>query len=126
MRVRIYKEFTIEAAHRLPAAPAHHKCGRLHGHSIRVEIHVSGHINANRGWVIDYGDIKEAFAPILDALDHRYLNDVEGLENPTSENLCRWIWDRLEYTLPGLSQVVVHETCTTGCIYEGDKKSNGG
>jgi hypothetical protein len=80
-------------------------------------------INAERGWVIDYGDIKEAFAPIHDALDHRYLNEVEGLENPTSENLCCWIWNRLQQTLPGLSQVVVHETCTSGCIYDGEARS---
>jgi len=121
--MRIYKEFTIEAAHKLPKAPLGHKCGRLHGHSIHIEIHVEGAINAERGWVIDYGDIKEAFAPIHDALDHRYLNEVEGLENPTSENLCCWIWNRLQQTLPGLSQVVVHETCTSGCIYDGEARS---
>ena len=116
----IYKEFTIEVAHQLPRAPIGHKCRRLHGHSIRIEIHVSGAVNQERGWVIDYGDIKEAFTPIHDALDHRFLNDIEGLENPTSESICRWIWDRLQQTLPALSRIVVHETCTTGCIYEGD------
>jgi 6-pyruvoyltetrahydropterin/6-carboxytetrahydropterin synthase len=122
MKMRTYKEFTIEAAHQLPQAPFGHKCRRLHGHSFRVEIHVSGAPDPERGWLIDYGDIKQAFAPIHDALDHRFLNDIEGLENPTSENLCCWIWNRLQQTLPGLSQVVVHETCTTGCIYDGDAK----
>jgi 6-pyruvoyltetrahydropterin/6-carboxytetrahydropterin synthase len=121
--MQIYKEFTVEVAHKLPMAPIGHKCGRLHGHSIRIEVHVTGVVDPQRGWVVDYGEIKEAFAPIHDALDHRYLNEVEELENPTSENLCRWIWDRLQKTLPGLSQVVVHETCTTGCIYKGEVKS---
>jgi 6-pyruvoyltetrahydropterin/6-carboxytetrahydropterin synthase len=120
--MRIYKEFTIEAAHQLPLAPEGHKCRRLHGHSIRIEIHVEGSVNPERGWVMDFGDIKDAFAPVHDALDHHYLNEIEGLENPTSEILCRWIWDRISGTLPGLSIVVVHETCTTGCIYDGNRK----
>src|SRR3989442_1049839 len=123
MKMRIYKEFTIEVAHQLPRAPLGHKCGCLHGHSIRIEIHVAGALNPERGWVIGLRRYqREAFAPIHDALDHRFLNDIEGLENPTSENLSRWIWNRLPQTLAGLSQVVVHETCTTGCIYEGDVK----
>lgn len=117
--MHIFKEFMIEVAHRLPKAPPGHKCGRLHGHSIRVEVHVRGSIDPERGWVFDYGDITTAFAPVHESLDHRLLNDVEGLENPTSENLCRWIWHRLLPALPGLCRVVVHETCTTGCIYEG-------
>jgi 6-pyruvoyltetrahydropterin/6-carboxytetrahydropterin synthase len=123
MTMHNYKEFTIEVAHRLPNAPLGHKCGRLHGHSMRIEVHVTGAVDQDRGWVIDYGDIKKAFLPLHEALDHRLLNDIEGLGNPTSENLCRWIWSRLEQTLPGLMQVVVHETCTTGCIYEGDVSS---
>ena len=120
MTARIYKEFTIEAAHQLPHAPVGHKCRRLHGHSFRIAIHVTGAVDPERGWVVDYGDIKTAFAPVHDALDHHFLNDVEGLDNPTSENLSRWIWNRLHSALPGLAQVVVHETCMTGCIYEGN------
>src|SRR5262249_7263275 len=118
--VQIFKEFTFEAAHRLPAAPAGHKCARLHGHSFRVEVHVRGDVGPQSGWVMDFADIKTAFAPLLDALDHRYLNEIEGLDNPTSENLARWIWQRLQATLPGLSQVVVRETCTTGCVFRGE------
>ena len=124
--MEVFKEFTIEAAHRLPQAPAGHKCGRLHGHSFQIAIHVAGPVDPNRGWITDFGDIKTAFAPLHFALDHQYLNDINGLENPTSENLCRWIWDRLQLSLPGLSRVVVRETCTTGCIYEGDLKPRGG
>ena len=121
--MEIFKQFTIEAAHRLPEAPSGHKCSRLHGHSFQITIHVQGPVDPKYGWVTDFGNIKEAFSPIHDALDHRFLNDIEGLENPTSESICRWIWNRLQRTLPGLSRVVVHETCTTGCIYEGDVKS---
>lgn len=121
--MEIFKEFTIEAAHRLPQAPPGHKCGRLHGHSFKIAIHVGGPIDPNHGWITDFGDIKSAFAPVHSELDHQYLNEIEGLENPTSENLCRWVWDRLHRSLPGLSRVVVRETCTTGCIYEGDLKS---
>jgi 6-pyruvoyltetrahydropterin/6-carboxytetrahydropterin synthase len=115
----IFKEFTFEAAHRLPFVPEGHKCARLHGHSYRVEIHVSGEVDPDAGWVLDFADIKDAFKPLLAKLDHYYLNEIEGLENPTSENLARWIWDRLLPALPGLSRVVVRETCTSGCVYAG-------
>jgi 6-pyruvoyltetrahydropterin/6-carboxytetrahydropterin synthase len=115
--MEIYKEFTFEAAHRLPNAPPEHKCARLHGHSFRVRLHVAGSINDESGWIQDYGDLSRAFAPVLEMLDHTYLNDVAGLENPTSENLCRWICMRVAPLLPGLSKVVVNETCATGCIY---------
>lgn len=115
----IFKRFHLEAAHRLPNVPEGHKCARLHGHSFQVEIHVSGEPGAETGWVIDFADIKRAFQPVHDQLDHHYLNEVAGLENPTSENLARWIWDRTKPALPQLSQVVVHETCTSGCIYRG-------
>jgi 6-pyruvoyl tetrahydropterin synthase/QueD family protein len=117
--MEIHKEFTIEAAHRLPLAPKGHKCGRLHGHSFRVTIHVTGPTDPNYGWVRDFADIKEAFAPIYGRLDHQFLNDIEGLDNPTSENICRWIWERLEARLPGLSKITVSETCTTACVYDG-------
>ena len=116
----IFKTFTLESAHRLPHVPAGHKCARLHGHSFRVEIHVSGPVDPQRGWVMDFADVKAAFAPLYAQLDHQYLNDVPGLENPTSENLARWIWLRLKPALPALSEVAVHETCTSGCRYRGD------
>src|SRR3954451_23935668 len=118
---RIFKEFTFEAAPRLPFVPEGHKCARLHGHSYRVEIHVVGEIDPTVGWVVDFADIKDAFKPLLAQLDHYYLNEIEGLENPTSENLARWIWDRLLPALPGLARVVVRETCTSGCSYAGSE-----
>ena len=117
--MEIFKEFTFEAAHRLPNVPPGHKCARLHGHSFRVTIHVDGRVGTETGWVMDFGDIKQAFQPLLDQLDHYYLNEIDGLENPTSENLASWIWTRLQWKLRNLSQVVVHETCTSGCIYRG-------
>src|SRR5438128_3987937 len=88
----IYKVFIIEAAHRLPNAPEGHKCGRLHGHSFRVEVYVRGEVKEPAGWVVDFADIKAAFAPLFNALDHHYLNGVDGLSNPRSENLARWSW----------------------------------
>jgi 6-pyruvoyltetrahydropterin/6-carboxytetrahydropterin synthase len=112
--MQIFKVFQVEAAHRLPNVPPGHKCSRLHGHSFRIEIHVSGEIDPAMGWVMDFADLKQAFAPLYDQLDHHYLNDIEGLENPTSEVLARWIWQRLEKRLQGLDKVVVHETCTSG------------
>ena len=114
--MNIYKVFSIEAAHQLPNVPPGHKCGRLHGHSFRVEIHVSGDVDPASGWVQDFADIKSAFKPLYDQLDHHLLNEVEGLENPTSENLAQWIADRL--VLPQLSKVLVAETCTCGAIIE--------
>ena len=118
--MEIFKAFTLESAHRLPNVPAGHKCARLHGHSFRVEIHVSGPVDPQFGWVMDFADVKAAFEPLFRQLDHNYLNDVPGLENPTSENLARWIWQKLEPTLPQLSAVVVHETCTSGARYTGE------
>ncbi len=115
----IFKVFTLEAAHRLPNVPEGHKCARLHGHSFRVEIHVSGEVDAHTGWVMDFADLKAAFQPLFAQLDHHYLNDIEGLENPTSENISRWIWEKLKPSLPLLSAVVVHETCTAGSRYGG-------
>lgn len=117
--MEIFREFTFEAAHRLPHVPEGHKCARLHGHSYRVEVHVRGEVGADTGWVMDFGDLAVAFQPLREQLDHHYLNEVPGLENPTSEILARWIWDRLAGTLP-LSAVQVRETCTSGCIYRGE------
>lgn len=118
--MEIFKKFTIEAAHRLPNLPEQHKCRRLHGHSFGIEIHVSGPLTPKEGWIMDFADLTRAFQPIYDQLDHRYLNDIAGLENPTSEILAQWIWRRLKPGLPLLSKVVVRETCTAGCIYTGE------
>ncbi len=119
--MEIYKRFRFEAAHRLPHVPPDHKCYRLHGHSFEVELAVKGPVGEHSGWVVDFDEIRRAFAPLHDALDHRCLNDLDGLENPTSEHLCRWIWARVQPVLPLLSAVSVRETCTAGCTYRGEK-----
>jgi len=115
----ISKTFRIEAAHRLPNVPPEHKCSRLHGHSFAIEVHVEGPVDPVLGWVMDFADMKAAFAPLFERLDHRYLNEVAGLENPTSENLARWVWNELKPRLPLLDHVIVHETCTSACRYDG-------
>ncbi len=119
MLMEIYKEFDFEAAHRLPNLPENHKCSRLHGHSFHVKITVEGAVGEESGWVMDFSNISTAFKPIRKQLDHYYLNEIEGLENPTSENLAEWIWLRLEPNLPLLSEVEIRETCTSGCRYRG-------
>ncbi|MGA1741873.1 MAG: 6-carboxytetrahydropterin synthase QueD [Pseudohongiellaceae bacterium] len=116
--MEIYKEFSFEAAHSLPNVPAGHKCGRLHGHSYKVQVHIKGEPGEESGWLMDFSDVKKIVKPVIKELDHYYLNDIKGLENPTSENLARWIWDKLQPLLP-LSKIVVSETCTSGCIYQG-------
>lgn len=118
--MEIFKKFTLEAAHRLPNVPPGHKCARLHGHSFQVELHVRGPLDPTLGWVMDFADLKAAFKPLYEQLDHHYLNDIEGLENPTSERLAQWIWQRLKPSVPLLSAVVVHETCTAGSRYCGE------
>ena len=118
--MEIFKVFQIEAAHRLPNVPAEHKCARLHGHSFKIEVHVSGEVDPAAGWVQDFAELSAAFAPLYARLDHHYLNDIDGLENPTSENLAIWIWKELAPSLRGLSKIVVRETCTSGCSYEGE------
>lgn len=117
--MEIYKEFGFEAAHRLPNAPENHKCRRLHGHSFRVSVHVDGAVGAESGWVQDFAELADIVDPVVGELDHRYLNEIQGLANPTSEVLAMWIWDRLVHGLPGLSRVIIRETCTTGCVYDG-------
>jgi 6-pyruvoyltetrahydropterin/6-carboxytetrahydropterin synthase len=118
--MEIFRVFQIEAAHFLPNVPEGHKCRRLHGHSFRIEVHVGGEVGAETGWVMDFADLKRAFQPLFDQLDHHCLNDIEGLKNPTSENLARWVWRRLQPALPGLTRIIVQETCTAGCVYTGD------
>jgi 6-pyruvoyltetrahydropterin/6-carboxytetrahydropterin synthase len=119
MRLRLAKTFGFEAAHWLPTFPDGHKCRRMHGHSFRVEVIVEGDVDPAKGYLVDYGDIKRLTKPIEERLDHRVLNEIDGLENPTSEVLAVWIWDRLASDLPMLSEIVVHETCTSRCHYRG-------
>ncbi len=119
MRVELTREYRFEAAHRLPMVPPDHKCHRMHGHSFRVEITLAGEVDPASGWLLDFADVTSCVAPVVRELDHRALNDVPGLENPTSEMLCAWLWRRLAPALPGLAAITVHETCTARCTYRG-------
>ena len=116
----IFKQFRFEAAHKLPNVPADHKCGRLHGHSFVVTVYLSGPVGAETGWVADFADIKKVVKPVINRLDHRYLNEIGGLDNPTSEHIARWLWKEIVDGLPHLIKVCVSETCTTGCEYKGE------
>ena len=120
MRARLTKDFTFEAAQTLPNVPAGHKCRRMHGHSFKVEISIEGEVDPQLGWIYDHSRISDAMEPLLERLDHSYLNEIEGLENPTSEVMACWIWNRLTPALPELAEVVVRETCTSGCVYRGE------
>lgn len=115
----IFRIFHLQCARRLPALPESHPCSRLHGHSFRVELTVSGVVDPRTGWVMDFADIEAAWQTIHAALDHRYLNDIVGLDNPTSENLAIWCWVKLQSSLPGLSKITVMESHDSGCIYSG-------
>ena len=117
--MEIWKEFGFESAHSLPNVPDDHKCRRVLCHSFRVTVHVEGPVGDDTGWVMDFADLKAAVAPTIEALDHRYLNDLDGLDNPTSENIARWIWARVAGALPGLAKIEVRETCTSACVYRG-------
>lgn len=119
MRIRLAKSFSFEAAHFLPSFPEGHKCRRMHGHSFRVEVVVEGDLDRAKGYLVDYGDIARAVEPLHAALDHRVLNEVPGLANPTSEMVAVWIWEQLSPALPLLSEVIVHETCTSRCEFRG-------
>jgi 6-pyruvoyltetrahydropterin/6-carboxytetrahydropterin synthase len=114
----ISKTFTFEAAHYLPRVPPGHKCARPHGHSYSVEVHLRGDLDEH-GWVRDFGEVKEHTAPIIATMDHRCLNEIDGLDNPTSEVIAQWIWHQLVDALPELSAVVVHETATTSSTFRG-------
>lgn len=117
--MELRKSFQFEAAHLLPHLPETHKCRRLHGHSFKVEIVLAGECDAKLGWLMDYAEIKAVFSPIWEKLDHHYLNEIRGLENPTSENIAAWIWQQLKPNLPLLVEVVVAETCTAQAVYRG-------
>lgn len=119
MRVSLTKSMDFEAAHFLPTFPEGHKCRRMHGHSFKVEVIIEGELDEQKGYLQDFGEVKAALKPIHDALDHRLLNDIDGLANPTAELLAKWIYDRLKPTLPLLAAVRVRETCTSEAAYRG-------
>ena len=123
--MEVYKTFSVESARSLPHLPDGHPCKNVHGHSFKITITVNGQVNEDTGFVMDFSDIDYVFAPIHSMIDHAYLNDIEGLQNPSSENLCKWMWSRLSASLPGLTKIEIRETESTGCIYKGDEHGKG-
>ena len=117
--MEIYKKFSFDSAHYLPNVPDDHKCRRMHGHTFNIEIHIGGPVNREIGWIMDFADIKTICDPVIKQLDHRVLNDIKGLNNPTSENLAKWIWEKVNPQLSGLKKIIVSETCSTGCVFRG-------
>ncbi len=118
--MEIFNRYHLESARRLPKLPVDHPCSRVHGHSFQVEIHVSGPLDPDMDWVVDFAELDAAFSPIHAQLDHHYLNDIPGLENPTTERMAQWIWQKLKPGLPGLSKIVIQETQQSGCVYCGE------
>lgn len=118
--MKIYKQFTFDAAHYLPNVPEGHKCRAIHGHTYQVTIYMGGPVIAEIGWVIDFSEVKMICKPIVDRLDHSLLNEIPGLENPTAENVARWLWQQIKSKMPGLYQIELRETPTSGVIYEGE------
>lgn len=123
--MEIFKEFTFDSAHYLPYVPDDHKCKRMHGHTYRVKLVISGRLHPRLGWVIDFADIKAVWKPLEKQLDHHVLNDIPGLENPTAENLAIWIWRKVKPGIPHLSRVEVMENPTNGVVYRGEFEQEG-
>lgn len=119
MRARLTKDFFFEAAQTLPRAPEGHKCRGMHGHSFKVEVSVEGEVDPAIGWIYDHARISAAMKPLLQKLDHAYLNEITGLTNPTIENMAAWFWEELAPHCPGLCEIVIHETPTARCSYQG-------
>lgn len=116
----IYKQFTFDSAHFLPEVPAGHKCSNLHGHTYSLTVFIEGELEDERGWVIDYAELKKNIQPIIDLVDHQLLNDIPGLDNPTSEILSIWLWDKIKPLVSGLKKIELKETTSSGVIYEGN------
>ena len=115
----IYKEFTFDSAHFLPNVPDGHKCKEMHGHTYRLRVWIEDQPHPSLGWVMDFADLKSIVKPVVARLDHKCMNEGAGLENPTCELIAVWIWNQLKPPLPKMTRLELHETPTSGVIYEG-------
>ncbi len=120
MATTLFREFTIEAGRYLPNLKQEHPCARMHGHTFVVQIHITGEVEEEKGWIMDFHELDNKLNEVRKMLDHKVLNEIPGLENPTTELLARWLWERLIDGLPGLSRIVIQENPYSGCIYTGD------
>jgi 6-pyruvoyltetrahydropterin/6-carboxytetrahydropterin synthase len=119
MRIELARDYRFDAAHRLPRLPDGHKCKRLHGHTYMIEVRLEGEVDEHTGFLLDFADVDKVVEPVIAKLDHYYLNEIEGLDNPTSEILARWMWQRIIGGLPQLHAITVAETCDSRCTYKG-------
>ena len=118
--MEIYKEFSFDSAHYLPHVPDGHKCKNMHGHTYRLRVFIKGELDPRLGWIMDFKELKDALAPVMEQLDHKLINEIKGLENPTAEKITVWIWNTIKPLLPLLSKIELYETPTTGVIYAGE------
>lgn len=114
----IYKAFSFDSAHFLPYVPEGHKCGHMHGHTYTLTVFFEGELDPKMGWLVDFNEVKDVISPLIKLVDHKLLNDIPGLENPTSELLAKWFWDKIKPAMPLLLKVQVNETPSTGVIYQ--------
>jgi 6-pyruvoyltetrahydropterin/6-carboxytetrahydropterin synthase len=117
----VFRTFRFHAARHLPNLDDNHICKQTHGHTFNLTVYVEGNIDTTTGFVIDFFDIdKIVNANILSIIDHKLLNDIPNLSNPTSENLSKWIWNTLAVKIDGLSKISLSEDHGTGIIYKGE------
>lgn len=114
----IFKELTFDAAHFLPNVPEGHKCRNIHGHTYRLKVYITGQIDEHTGWVADFAELKKSVKSVVEEVDHKLLNNIEGLDNPTCELLAKWLWEKIKPLVAGLKRIELHETPTSGVIYE--------
>ena len=116
----IFKKYFFDAAHFMPNYSKDHKYGRVHGHTYEVVVRVDGNIDNQNNWVINYDELDDYVTPLLKVLDHKTLNDISGLKNPTSENLAKWFWLKLKKKIKNLESIEINRPRIGGCIYKGD------
>jgi 6-pyruvoyltetrahydropterin/6-carboxytetrahydropterin synthase len=118
--MQIFKQFTFDSAHFLPYVPDGHKCKEIHGHTYMLTVYIEGELHWQLGWVMDFADIKKIIEPVINCIDHKFLNKIEGLENPTCEIIAQWIWNNLKPQIPALIKIELNETPTSGVVYTGN------
>src|SRR5690554_5163463 len=117
--MEIFKTFTFDSAHFLPNVPHGHKCKQMHGHTYKMTVYFEGPLDKDLNWVVDFAEVKNVVKPIIDMVDHKVLNDIPGLENPTCEGIAKWLWEKVKANMPQLSKIELCETPTSGVIYTG-------